>query len=100
MIYRAGIGQEVHGRANGGGATSRQTPGNPTLDLPCRKVFLSGQRMTEVVDRCWTTKPPRCMTASGAYDHLGHMTNNKGAAAWLQRPPLVTSDQNLTVTPP
>jgi tRNA(Arg) A34 adenosine deaminase TadA len=49
-IYWAGIGRVVYGlsehrlRELTGGH-----PENPTLDLPCREVFASGQRATEVV---------------------------------------------------
>jgi len=49
-IYWAGIGRVVYGQSEQGlkaltGAHSE----NPTLDLPCRLVFESGQRPTEVV---------------------------------------------------
>jgi tRNA(Arg) A34 adenosine deaminase TadA len=49
-IYWAGIGRLVYGLSE---HRLRQLTGNhpenPTLDLPCRKVFASGQRSTEVV---------------------------------------------------
>ncbi len=49
-IYWAGIGRVVYGlsehRLRG---TTGDHPENPTLDLPCREVFASGQRPTEVV---------------------------------------------------
>lgn len=49
-IYWAGIGRLVYGLSE---HRLRQFTGNhpenPTLDLPCREVFASGQRPTEVV---------------------------------------------------
>ena len=49
-IYWAGIGRLVYGLSE---HRLRQFTGNhpenPTLDLPCREVFASGQRSTEVV---------------------------------------------------
>ena len=49
-IYWAGIGRVVYGLSE---HRLRQVTGNhpenPTLDLPCREVFRSGQRATEVV---------------------------------------------------
>lgn len=49
-IYWAGIGRVVYGlsehRLRG---ITGDHPENPTLDLPCRQVFASGQRPTEVV---------------------------------------------------
>src|SRR4051812_18296781 len=49
-IYWAGIGRVVYGL---GEHRLRELTGNhpenPTLDLPCREVFGSGQRSTEVV---------------------------------------------------
>ena len=49
-IYWAGIGRVVYGlsEARLRGVTGNH-PENPTLDLPCREVFRSGQRATEVV---------------------------------------------------
>lgn len=49
-IYWAGIGRLVYGLSEHRlrGVTGNH-PENPTLDLPCRKVFESGQRATEVV---------------------------------------------------
>ncbi|OSI24503.1 nucleoside deaminase [Bradyrhizobium canariense] len=48
-IYWAGIGRVVYGlsehRLRG---ITGDHPENPTLDLPCREVFASGQRPTEV----------------------------------------------------
>ncbi|MEH2595881.1 tRNA(Arg) A34 adenosine deaminase TadA [Bradyrhizobium sp. AZCC 1577] len=49
-IYWAGIGRVVYGLSEL--RLRRLTgnhPENPTLDLPCREVFGSGQRATEVV---------------------------------------------------
>ena len=49
-IYWAGIGRVVYGLSEH--RLRRVTgnhPENPTLDLPCREVFKSGQRATEVV---------------------------------------------------
>ncbi len=49
-IYWAGIGRLVYGQSERG--LLRQTGAheeNPTLDLPCRAVFASGQRQGEVV---------------------------------------------------
>src|SRR3981189_3771226 len=49
-IYWAGIGRLVYGLSE---RRLRAVPGTPpktpTLDLPCRKVFASGQRPTEVI---------------------------------------------------
>jgi tRNA(Arg) A34 adenosine deaminase TadA len=49
-IYWAGIGRVVYGLSE---HRLRQVTGNhpenPTLDLPCREVFRSGQRATEVI---------------------------------------------------
>jgi tRNA(Arg) A34 adenosine deaminase TadA len=49
-IYWAGIGRVVYGlsEARLRSATGNH-PENPTLDLPCRDIFRSGQRATEVV---------------------------------------------------
>jgi tRNA(Arg) A34 adenosine deaminase TadA len=49
-IYWAGIGRVVYGLSERRlrGVTGNH-PENPTLDLPCREVFASGQRRTEVV---------------------------------------------------
>jgi tRNA(Arg) A34 adenosine deaminase TadA len=49
-IYWAGIGRLVYGLSEHRlrGITGNH-PENPTLDLPCRDVFKSGQRATEVV---------------------------------------------------
>jgi tRNA(Arg) A34 adenosine deaminase TadA len=48
-IYWAGIGRVVYGLSE---ARLRgvigNNPENPTLDLPCREVFRSGRRLTEV----------------------------------------------------
>ena len=49
-IYWAGIGRVVYGLSEARlRAVTGNHPENPTLDLPCRKVFESGQRATEVV---------------------------------------------------
>jgi tRNA(Arg) A34 adenosine deaminase TadA len=49
-VYWAGIGRLVYGLSEHRlrGVTGNH-PENPTLDLPCREVFKSGQRATEVV---------------------------------------------------
>ncbi|MCA1361204.1 nucleoside deaminase [Bradyrhizobium sp. IC3069] len=49
-IYWAGIGRVVYGLSEHRlrGITGNH-PENPTLNLPCREVFASGQRPTEVV---------------------------------------------------
>jgi tRNA(Arg) A34 adenosine deaminase TadA len=49
-IYWAGIGRLVYGLSEHRlrGVTGNH-PENPTLDLPCREVFKSGQRPTEVI---------------------------------------------------
>ena len=49
-IYWAGIGRLVYGLSEERlrGVTGNH-PENPTLDLPCRAVFASGQRPTEVI---------------------------------------------------
>jgi tRNA(Arg) A34 adenosine deaminase TadA len=48
-IYWAGIGRLVYGLSEGRlRAVTGNHPENPTLDLPCREVFASGQRATEV----------------------------------------------------
>jgi tRNA(Arg) A34 adenosine deaminase TadA len=49
-IYWAGIGRLVYGLSEHRlrGVTGNH-PENPTLDLPCREVFRSGQRATEVL---------------------------------------------------
>ncbi|BAL75354.1 nucleoside deaminase [Bradyrhizobium cosmicum] len=49
-IYWAGIGRVVYGLSEHRlrGVTGNH-PENPTLDLPCRQVFASGQRPTEVI---------------------------------------------------
>jgi tRNA(Arg) A34 adenosine deaminase TadA len=49
-IYWAGIGRLVYGLSEHRlrGVTGNH-PENPTLDLPCREVFKSGQRATEVI---------------------------------------------------
>ena len=48
-IYWAGIGRLVYGLSEHRlRAVTGDHPQNPTLDLPCREVFNSGQRATEV----------------------------------------------------
>jgi len=48
-IYWAGIGRLVYGLSEHRlRAVTGNHPENPTLDLPCREVFKSGQRATEV----------------------------------------------------
>ena len=48
-IYWAGIGRVVYGLSEHRlRAVTGNHPENPTLDLPCRDVFKSGQRATEV----------------------------------------------------
>jgi len=49
-IYWAGIGRVVYGLSERRlRDVTGNHPENPTLDLPCRDVFASGQRPTEVV---------------------------------------------------
>lgn len=49
-IYWAGIGRVVYGLSEARLKTiTGNHPENPTLDLPCRTVFASGQRATKVV---------------------------------------------------
>jgi tRNA(Arg) A34 adenosine deaminase TadA len=49
-IYWAGIGRLVYGLSEHRlRIVTGNHPENPTLDLPCREVFKSGQRPTEVV---------------------------------------------------
>ena len=49
-IYWAGIGRVVYGLSERRlRDITGNHPENPTLDLPCREVFSSGQRPTEVV---------------------------------------------------
>ena len=49
-IYWAGIGRVVYGLSEHRlRAVTGNHPENPTLDLPCREVFKSGQRATEVI---------------------------------------------------
>ena len=49
-IYWAGIGRLVYGLSEHRlRAVTGDHPENPTLDLPCREVFRSGQRATEVL---------------------------------------------------
>jgi tRNA(Arg) A34 adenosine deaminase TadA len=49
-IYWAGIGRLVYGLSEHRLRDfTGNHPENPTLDLPCRTVFASGQRQTEVV---------------------------------------------------
>ncbi len=49
-IYWAGIGRLVYGLSEQHlRAVTGNHPENPTLDLPCRDVFGSGQRATEVI---------------------------------------------------
>jgi tRNA(Arg) A34 adenosine deaminase TadA len=49
-IYWAGIGRLVYGLSEARLRTiTGNHPENPTLDLPCRAVFASGQRPTEVI---------------------------------------------------
>jgi len=49
-IYWAGIGRVVYGLSEHRlRAVTGNHPENPTLDLPCREVFTSGQRPTEVI---------------------------------------------------
>ena len=49
-IYWAGIGRLVYGLSEHRlRAVAGDHPENPTLDLPCREVFKTGQRATEVL---------------------------------------------------
>jgi tRNA(Arg) A34 adenosine deaminase TadA len=49
-IYWAGIGRLVYGLSEHRlRAVTGNHPENPTLDLPCREVFKSGQQATEVL---------------------------------------------------
>jgi len=49
-MYWAGIGRLVYGLSEHRlRSITGNHPENPTLDLPCREVFNSGQRPTEVV---------------------------------------------------
>ena len=49
-IYWAGIGRLVYGLSEHRlRAITGNHPENPTLNLPCREVFASGQRSTEVI---------------------------------------------------
>jgi tRNA(Arg) A34 adenosine deaminase TadA len=49
-IYWAGIGRLVYGLSEHRlRIMTGNHPENPTLDLPCREVFESGQRATEVI---------------------------------------------------
>jgi tRNA(Arg) A34 adenosine deaminase TadA len=49
-IYWAGIGRLIYGLSERRlRAVTGNHPENPTLDLPCREVFASGQRPTEVI---------------------------------------------------
>jgi tRNA(Arg) A34 adenosine deaminase TadA len=49
-IYWAGIGRLVYGLSEHRlRIITGNHPENPTLDLPCREVFKSGQRSTEVI---------------------------------------------------
>jgi tRNA(Arg) A34 adenosine deaminase TadA len=49
-IYWAGIGRLVYGLSEHRlRMLTGNHPENPTLDLPCREVFRSGQRPTEVI---------------------------------------------------
>lgn len=49
-IYWAGIGRVVYGLSEHAlRELTGDHPENPTLDLPCREVFNSGQRPTEIV---------------------------------------------------
>jgi tRNA(Arg) A34 adenosine deaminase TadA len=49
-IYWAGIGRVVYGLSEHRlRALTGNHPENPTLDLPCREVFKTGQRETEVL---------------------------------------------------
>jgi tRNA(Arg) A34 adenosine deaminase TadA len=49
-IYWAGIGRLVYGLSEHRlREITGNHPENPTLDLPCREVFASGQRSTEIV---------------------------------------------------
>ncbi len=49
-MYWAGVGRVVYGQSEKAlRALTGDHPENPTLDLPCRSVFESGQRKVEVV---------------------------------------------------
>ena len=49
-IYWAGIGRVLYGAEESAlKALTGDHPENPTLDMPCRSVFATGQRATEVV---------------------------------------------------
>ena len=49
-LYWAGVGRVVYGQSESGlKAATGAHDENPTLDLPCRIVFATGQRATEVI---------------------------------------------------
>ena len=49
-IYWAGIGRLVYGQSEADlKKATGDHPENPTLDLPCRRVFAAGQRPVEVI---------------------------------------------------
>jgi tRNA(Arg) A34 adenosine deaminase TadA len=49
-LYWAGIGRVVYGLSEHRlRVVTGDHPENPTLDLPCREVFKTGQRSTEVI---------------------------------------------------
>ena len=51
--YWAGLGRLVHGLSEDSlKEITGNHPENPTLALPCRTVFASGQRKVEVIGPC------------------------------------------------
>ena len=65
-IYWAGIGRVVYGQSEKGlKAMTGAHAENPTLDLPCRVVFASGQPAAEVVGPRLEEKRPSFSPISG-----------------------------------
>ena len=59
-IYWAGIGRLVYGLSEHRlRELTGNHPENPTLNLPCRDVFASGQRATRLLALCLRTRPRR-----------------------------------------
>ena len=91
-IYWAGIGRLVYGLSEHRlRELTGNHPENPTLDLPCREVFASGQRSTEVVGPL--------LEDEAAAVHAGRLETNSrsqsrskenGAAGNIAAPSLVT----------
>ena len=98
-IYWAGIGRLVYGLSEHRlREITGNHPENPTLNLPCRDVFASGQRATEVVGPL--LEDEAAAVHAGVWEQVARMLADReryaeslardGAAGNIAAPSLVT----------